>query len=89
MTDRSITQTQDEPIDDSRTRAQSDADGYDLPIDLYAGTIIAIMGLLVLITPLVAEMPSDAPWNPMAMNLISGAIYVVVALALLVRADIF
>lgn len=89
MTDQSITQTQDEPIDDPRNRAQSDADEYDLPIDLYAGVIIAIMGILVLVTPLLTEMPADAPWNPTLMNLISGAIYLIVGLGLLLRADIF
>lgn len=81
MTDRPITQTRDEPTDDPRTQP----DAYDLPIELYAGVIIVIMGALVLVTPLLTQMPSDAPWNPTLMNLISGSIYVIVGLGLLFR----
>ncbi|QRV17648.1 hypothetical protein JMJ58_22845 (plasmid) [Haloterrigena salifodinae] len=86
MSDDSLTQTQDEPIDDPREQTASGTDEYDLPIDLYAGAIILIMGVLVLVTPLFTDMLSDAPWRPTSMNLISGTIYVLVGLVLLRRA---
>jgi hypothetical protein len=65
------------PEDQMQSELPADSE-YDLPIQLFAGTVIAIMGLLVLATPLVTAMPSDHVLDPTAMNVVSGGIYVAV-----------
>ena len=85
MTRKSSTVT-----DDGSTRNQTATepadDDYDLPVELFAGIVILIMGVLVLITPLVTEMPSEFVWDPTLINGISGAIYLVVGAYFIRRA---
>ena len=59
---------------------------YDLPVELFAGAVVIVMGILVLATPLITEMPSNWVWDPLLMNLISGSIYVIAGLFLIYRA---
>lgn len=80
------TTTADVSANDDQTNKASDQGEYDLPVELFAGSVILIMGMLVLVTPLVAEMPTDAPWNPVLINGLSGGIYVLVGAYFIRRA---
>lgn len=84
MTSQQPTSTSSESIDDRATE-RDDEDEYDLPIELFAGTVILIMGILVVLTPLTTEMPGDWVWSPTAMNAFGGTIYIVVGGFLLYR----
>ncbi|WP_101295903.1 hypothetical protein [Halegenticoccus soli] len=85
MQDQHGTSTKDGQASDLSTIQKTD-DEYDLPIELFAGTIILTMGILVLVTPIVTEMPTDSPWNPTAMNVITGGIYLLIGAGFLRRA---
>ena len=58
---------------------------YDLPVELFAGSVVIIMGVLVLLTPLITTIPQDYVWNPALMDLVSGAIYIIIGVYLLIR----
>ena len=85
MTRESSTVTDDGSPRHQAATESADND-YDLPVELFAGIVILIMGVLILITPLVTEMPSDFVWNPTLINGISGAIYLVVGAYFIRRA---
>ncbi|WP_129115351.1 hypothetical protein [Halegenticoccus tardaugens] len=85
MQDQRKTLKKDVSTEDRVTTERPD-EGYDLPIDLFAGVVIVAMGILVLVTPLITAMPADAPWNPTAMNIISGSIYLLIGMGFLYRA---
>lgn len=69
----------------SATRNGDEQNHYDLPVELFAGTVVTTMGILVVLTPLIANMPRDYVWNPVLMDLLSGAIYIVIGIYLLIR----
>lgn len=76
MNNKPKTTTADASSSDYDTDEVSDDSEYDLPVELFAGSVILILGVLVLVTPLITEMPTDIPWNPTLINVTSGAIYV-------------
>ncbi|UPM45025.1 hypothetical protein [Halocatena salina] len=84
MTNTSETTTTDATTDESD--AASDTNEYELPVELFAGSVILTMGVLVLVTPLITTMPSDVPWDPVFVNVTSGAIYVLCGMYLVHRA---
>lgn len=83
--DNNKTTTADVSTNDE-TRKASDHGDYDLPVELFAGSVILIMGVLVLVTPLIADMPADVPWDPVLINGLSGGIYVLVGAYFIRRA---
>lgn len=78
MSNKPSTTTVDEPSENYEMTETSDESNYDLPVELFAGLVILTMGLLVVVTPLITEMPNDVPWNPVLLNVTSGALYIVV-----------
>ncbi|RRJ31401.1 hypothetical protein [Halocatena pleomorpha] len=80
------TTTPDVSATDDQTSKASDQNEYDLPVELFAGSVIFIMGVLVLVTPLITEMPADTPWDPVLINGISGGIYVLTGVYFIRRA---
>ncbi|MFC6907107.1 hypothetical protein [Halalkalicoccus tibetensis] len=85
MDSKSTTSTEE-----TTTREQAateSADEYNLPVELFAGIVILIMGCLVLVTPLIYDMPTDLVWNPLIINLFSGSIYLVVGVIFIYRSD--
>ncbi len=84
--DNNKTTTADVSANDDRTNDASDHGEYDLPVELFAGSVILIMGVLVLVTPLIADMPADVPWDPVLINGLSGGIYVLVGAYFIRRA---
>lgn len=85
MANQSSISTSDETDNEQSGATRADESEYDLPIELYAGTVILIIGVLVAITPFTAEMPTDWVWDPVMMNTISGAIYITAGVFLLHR----
>lgn len=83
------TTTADVSDGDYETDNAADESEYDLPVDLFAGTVILIMGVLVLVTPLITDMPTDTPWDPVLINVSSGAIYVLAGAYFIRRAEYF
>ncbi|WP_227379388.1 hypothetical protein [Haladaptatus halobius] len=72
------TMTGDGTSSEQQATETTTSDSYDLPVSLFAGIVILIMGILVIITPLFAAMPTNSAWDPVLMNLISGSLYVIV-----------
>lgn len=75
MNNKSETTTADASGSDATTNEAPGENDYELPVELFAGTVILIMGVLVLVTPLITDMPTDLPWDPILINVTSGAIY--------------
>lgn len=59
---------------------------YDVVAELFIGSLVSIIGLLVLITPLVSSMPEDYPWNPVLVDVLVGALYLIIGGYVLFRA---
>lgn len=78
MNNESNTTTTDASGSDPTTNEASSGSEYELPVNLFAGSVILIMGVLVLVTPLITSMPTDVPWDPVLINATSGVIYVLV-----------
>lgn len=85
MNDKPKTMIQDSSADDQNASDAPSETEYDLPVELFAGSVILIMGVLVLVTPLTTDMPADLPWNPLLINILSGGIYVLIGLFFLWR----
>lgn len=87
MRNKPNTTTADASASDHKTNKASDESEYDLPVELFAGSVIFVMGVLVLVTPLITEMPADTPWDPVLINVSSGAIYMLVGAYFIRRAE--
>lgn len=86
--DKESTTTATETSRSEQTTTKSnDGEEYNLPVELFAGIVILIMGFLVLITPLIYEMPTNLVWDPIFINIASGAIYLLVGAFFLYRSD--
>lgn len=88
MDNKSNTTTADVSANDETNDAFDESE-YDLPVELFAGSVILIMGVLVLLTPLIADMPANMPWDPVLINGLSGGIYVLVGAYFIRRAEYF
>lgn len=89
MNDESKRMTDNTTVTEQESPETSRENDYDLPVELFAGIVILIMGALVLITPVFSEMPADLVWNPTLINAISGTIYLVVGAYFVRRAGYF
>lgn len=85
MNDKPKTMIQDSSADDQNASDVPSENEYDLPVELFAGSVILIMGVLVLVTPLTTDMPADLPWNPLLINILSGGLYVLIGFFFLWR----
>lgn len=59
---------------------------YDVVAEIFIGSMVSIIGLLVLVTPLVSAMPEDHPWNPVLIDLSVGTLYLIIGGFILYRA---
>lgn len=59
---------------------------YDVVAEIFIGSMVSIMGLLVLITPLTTDMSEDSPWNPVFIDVSMGALYLIIGGYVLFRA---
>lgn len=89
MNNKPNTTTADVTTSDTQTNKASEESEYELPVELFAGSVIIVMGVLVLITPLITAMPTDIPWDPVLINMFSGSIYVLVGAYFVQRANYF
>lgn len=87
MTRDSTTVTEETTTGEQTTTEPAADKEYNLPVELFAGIVIFIMGLLVLITPLIYEMPTDLVWDPILINVASGTIYLLVGAFFVYRSD--
>ena len=59
---------------------------YDVIAEIFIGSMVSIMGVLVVVTPLVSDMPEDHPWNPVLIDVLVGALYLIIGGFVLYRA---
>lgn len=85
MNDKPKTMIQDSSANDQHTSDAPSENEYDLPVELFAGSVILIMGVLVLVTPLTTDMPANLPWDPLFINILSGGLYVLIGFFFLWR----
>ena len=67
--------------------ATKDAKGdYDITAEVFIGSMVSAIGLLVLITPLVSTMPQDHPMNATLIDVVIGLIYIAIGALVFYRA---
>jgi hypothetical protein len=59
---------------------------YDVTAEFFIGSLVAIIGALVLVTPLFSAMPRNHPMNPALLDVIVGGMYVVIGGVVFARA---
>lgn len=89
MNDESKRMTDNTTASEQESPEPSSENDYDLPVELFAGIVILIMGALVLITPVFSDMPADLVWDPILINGISGTIYLLVGAYFIRQAGYF
>ncbi len=59
---------------------------YDVMAEVFIGSLVSIIGALVMVTPLISDMPEDHPWNPAIIDVLVGALYLIIGGFVLYRA---
>jgi hypothetical protein len=57
----------------------------NLRIGVFAGSIVIIMGVLVLLSIFISDMPTGYPVDPVSLNLIGGGLYIGIGSYLIIR----
>jgi hypothetical protein len=87
MDGESTTTTEETTRKEQMTVESDTSREYNLPVELFAGIVILIMGSLVLVTPLFADMPTNLVWDPVFVNVSSGILYLIVGAIFVYRSD--
>lgn len=59
---------------------------YDVMAEVFIGSLVSIIGALVVVTPLISDMPEEHPWNPVLIDVLVGALYLIIGGFVLYRA---
>jgi hypothetical protein len=71
-------------VEDDRLDEGTEENGYDLHIEYFAGSVISFIGMMILITLVIADMPQNISYA-FQINGISGLLYLTAGGFLLYR----
>jgi len=75
-----------QPAQQEQDAQQRAADEYNVATEIFIGAMLTIIGVLVLITPVVSEMPRDLPVDPVLLDVVIGLLYLAIGTGVFGRA---